>query len=181
MSLTGPEKSALLEMARSSIEARVKGTALGAGKEVESENLLQDAGAFVTIRRHGRLRGCLGTFSSSVPLYKTVMEMAAAAASQDPRFPPMDEGELKDMEIEVSVLSPLRKVEDPLEIEIGKHGIQITRGMKRGVLLPQVAMEHGFDRAGFLEAACVKAGLPERAWTEGAAICVFDAEILKER
>lgn len=180
MPLTGPEKDELLTIARESIEAHVKGTDPKVEKVWTSENLLKDAGAFVSIHRQGRLRGCIGTFASPAPLYKTVMDMAVAAASQDPRFPPVDESELKYIKIEISVLSPLKEVKDPSEIEIGKHGIYIIKGLSRGVLLPQVATEHGFDREEFLDQTCLKAGLPEGSWRKGASIFIFDAEIVKE-
>ncbi len=180
MPLTGPEKDELLAIAREAIVAHLKGTASPVEKVRTSENLLKDSGAFVSIHRGGRLRGCIGTFASPNPLYKTVIDMAVAAASQDPRFPPVDESELKYIKIEISVLSPLKEIKDPSEIEIGKHGIYIVKGLDRGVLLPQVAIEHAFNREEFLEQTCLKAGLPEGSWRKGAAIFIFDAEILKE-
>ena len=180
MPLTGPEKDELLMIARAAIVAHVKGTDPEAEKVWTSENLLKDSGAFVSIHKQGRLRGCIGIFASPTPLYKTVFDMAVAAASQDPRFPPVDESELKYIKIEISVLSPLKEVKDPSEIEIGKHGIYIIKGANRGVLLPQVAMEYGFNREEFLDQTCLKAGLPGGSWRKGAAIFIFDAEILKE-
>lgn len=180
MPLTESEKGTLLKMARAAIESAVLG---GPGKEFDakSEELKRDSGAFVSIHRRGRLRGCIGTFASPNPLYKTVVDMAVAAASKDPRFSPVAPEELKHIEIEISVLSPLKEISDPSEIEIGRHGLYIVKDGKRGVLLPQVAIEHGFDRDTFLEQTCVKAGLPPHEWREGAAIFIFEAEIFKEK
>lgn len=148
--------------------------------------LMRPAGVFVTlhVRRPGHpleLRGCIGTFEASAPLVNNVSQMAIAAATRDPRFPPVSVAELDQIVIEISVLSPRRRVR-PEQIEVGRHGIYITRGAQRGVLLPQVAVEHGWDAATFLDHTCLKAGLPPGSWREDPSveIEVFSAEILSE-
>ncbi len=178
MALTKKEKDTLLRVARTSIAALVKDDP---GIEIdETPALAEDSGAFVSLHKKGALRGCIGTFASPAPLYKTVADMAVAAASKDPRFSPVAPDELPDIKIEISVISPLREVKNPEEIEVGRHGIYITKGRNRGVLLPQVAVEHGFDRCEFLDQTCLKAGLPEGSWRRGATIFVFEAEIFSE-
>ncbi|MBZ0220338.1 MAG: AmmeMemoRadiSam system protein A [Candidatus Methylomirabilis sp.] len=171
------EKKELLRIAREAIEARARRTAASFKIDNASGALNEDSGAFVTINRKGRLRGCIGVFASKDPLWKTIERMAAAAAAEDPRFVPVGEDELPDLDIEISVLTPLRKIADPEEVEVGRHGLVIALGNKRGALLPQVATEHGFDRETFLSEACVKAGLKPDAWKEGASIYVFEAEV----
>lgn len=179
MALTEPEKTKLLGIARSALESR-----LGPGEvpdfDPDEPALASDAGAFVSLHRGGHLRGCIGVFSSDEPLYRTVVSMAIAAATQDPRFIPVTAEELASISIEISVLSPMKKIEDVTEIEVGRHGIYIIKGVHRGVLLPQVAVEHGFDRYTFLDQTCMKAGLAPGEWREGAGIYIFEAEIFKE-
>ncbi len=174
------EKRELLYIARRSIEEYVR-----YGKipdfEVKNERLKQKGGAFVTINKNKELRGCIGNFFSDKPLYKTVIEMAISAATQDPRFMPLSEAELDEIDLEISVLSPLEKIDDPSIIEVGKHGIYIVKGVYRGVLLPQVAIEHGWDRETFLEHTCLKAGLPKDAWKKGVDIYVFTAQVFSEK
>lgn len=181
MALNESEKSELLRIAREAIEARAKRTSAAMKGDNSSGALNEDSGAFVTLNRKGRLRGCLGVFASKDPLWKTVERMAAAAASEDPRFVPVGEDELPEIDIEISVLTPLRKIDDPEKVEAGRHGLVIALGNKRGALLPQVATEHGFDRETFLSETCVKAGLKPDAWKEGASIYVFEAEVFGER
>jgi hypothetical protein len=138
-------------------------------------------GAFVTIKKHGQLRGCIGYIEAIKPLYTTVTEMAKAAAFDDPRFPPLRKQEMKDLTIEVSVLTPLREIQDTTNITVGRHGIYIVKGFHAGLLLPQVAIEHNWDRITFLEETCRKAGLPVSAWKDkGTKIYVFSAEIITE-
>ncbi|WKZ32553.1 MAG: AmmeMemoRadiSam system protein A [Thermodesulfobacteriota bacterium] len=180
MPLNESEKRELLLIAREAIESRARRTATNFKIDNASGALNEDAGAFVTINRKGRLRGCIGVFASKDPLWKTVERMAGAAAAEDPRFVPIGEDELPDIEIEISVLTPLRKIDDPEEVEVGRHGLVIALGMKRGALLPQVATEHGFDRETFLSETCVKAGLKPDAWKDGASIYVFEAEVFGE-
>jgi len=181
MPLNETEKKELLKAARASIEACVNKKLKMLNPVVESEALKNDAGAFVSIHKNGRLRGCIGVFASKDPLWKTVQDMAKSAATQDPRFVPVEAEELPSIDIEISVLSPSRKITDVNEIEVGRHGIYIMQGRNRGVLLPQVAIDHGFDRDEFLSETCIKAGLDPEAWRNGAEIYIFEAEIFGER
>lgn len=142
--------------------------------------LLEPAGAFVTLRRSGELRGCIGTFEAEQPLIDTVQRMAVAAASSDPRFERVQAHELDQLTLEISVLSPLREATAD-EVQVGRHGVYVTRGMRRGVLLPQVATEQGWDRETFLDHTCLKAGLPATAWRDDdVRIDLFTAEVLSE-
>lgn len=179
MPLNQSEKETLLEIARRSIETHVRENS-GLDLSATSPGLLEDCGAFVSLHRDGHLRGCIGTFASPQPLYITVRDMAVAACSRDPRFIPVEPEELNCITIEISVLTPLKEITDVSEIEVGRHGLYITKGRCRGVLLPQVAVEHGFDREKFLEETCLKAGLETCDWKEDARIFVFEAEIIKE-
>jgi len=120
-------------------------------------------GAFVTLHRHGQLRGCIGRMYSPAPLADTVAEMARAAAFEDPRFPPVNASELADLEIEITLLSPLAPIE-PEAVRVGTHGLLISAFGRSGVLLPQVPVEYGWDRETFLAQVCRKAGLPPDAW-----------------
>lgn len=181
MPLNETERNELLKAAREAIESRVKNRLTVLNPVIESAALKKDAGAFVSLHKNGRLRGCIGVFASKDPLWKTVQEMAKAAATQDPRFTPVEIAELLSIDIEISVLSPMRKITDINEIEVGRHGIYIMQGRSRGVLLPQVAVEHGFDRDEFLSETCIKAGLAPDAWRNGADIYIFEAEIFGER
>jgi AmmeMemoRadiSam system protein A len=145
---------------------------------VESQALMEKKGAFVTLKKGGQLRGCIGHIKGVKPLYRIVREMAVAAAFHDPRFNPVTEAELPELEIEISVLTPLRQITDVEEIEVGKHGILIEKGVQSGLLLPQVATEYGWDRKTFLEHTCRKAGLSTDAWKDKETrICTFCAEV----
>ena len=146
--------------------------------EGETRKLQEKRGAFVTLKRKGQLRGCIGYTQAFKPLSQTIMEMAQAAAFQDPRFPPLAKNELGDLDIEISVLTPFRSIQDIKDIEVGKHGLFIERGGYSGLLLPQVATEYHWDRQTFLEHTCLKAGLPKDAWKDkNTKIQVFSAEI----
>ena len=174
--LGGKEKSELLGIARETVEGFVK---VGKAPAVKDNDpaLSISRGAFVTLKKNGELRGCIGSFYSGGRLAETVREMAVEAASRDPRFRPVTKGELKEIKVEISVLSPLQIVTDFAEIEIGKHGLLIAQGGRRGLLLPQVASERGWDRETFLEALCDKANLPPGSWRRGATLQSFTAEI----
>jgi len=149
--------------------------------QIKEGNLLEKRGAFVTLTKKGELRGCIGYITALEQLYKAVSEMAVAASSRDPRFPPVSRDELKDIHIELSVLSPLKLIDSPDEVETGKHGLYITRGNYSGLLLPQVAVEQRWNREEFLKQACRKAGLPMNAWKEkGTNIYTFTAQIFSE-
>lgn len=138
-------------------------------------------GAFVTIHCRGELRGCLGRIEVDAPLAETVAHLAAVVSDSDPRFAPVSEPELAAIAVEISVLTPEREVRAIDEIEIGRHGLIIEDGARRGLLLPQVATEHRWDRETFLAHACLKASLPADAWRLGARILVFEAQVFGER
>ncbi len=175
------EKDILLTIARRAIETGVRsGMVYNEPREEMALNLRN--GCFVTIKQNGHLRGCIGNFQSEHPLFREVAEMAVASATKDPRFYPMKEEDLTNFTLEVSVLSPLQKIDDVHEIEVGRHGIYLEKGYYRGVLLPQVASEHGWDRETFLNQTCLKAGLPTESWSaEDTAIYVFSAQIIGEK
>ncbi|MEJ2200836.1 MAG: AmmeMemoRadiSam system protein A, partial [Desulfuromonadaceae bacterium] len=161
--LTPKEKAILLDIARKTIVNHVQtGDNYIEPREEKALNIRN--GCFVTIKQNGELRGCIGNFQSELPLFKEVAEMARASATKDPRFYPMKEADLDNFSIEISVLSPLQKINDIEEIIIGKHGIYLEKGYYRGVLLPQVATEHNWDRTTFLKQTCIKAGLATNAW-----------------
>ena len=178
--LNDHEKQVLLSIARQAILHGVR-TGEDLVEPREEKALNQRNGCFVTIKQQSQLRGCIGNFQSELPLFKEVAMMAHASATKDPRFYPMKETDLEDFELEISVLSPLHKIENIEEIEVGKHGIYIEKSLYRGVLLPQVATEHGWDRDTFLKQTCIKAGLPTNAWeAEDADIYIFSAQIFGE-
>lgn len=145
------------------------------------EAVAPNRGAFVTLRKATRLRGCIGYVAPLYPLYRTVLECSIAAATQDPRFSPMVLEELPESKIEISVLSPVEPVQNVEEIQVGTHGLAISHKGRRGLLLPQVPVEYGWDRERFLEETCRKAGLPVNAWKQGAAIERFTAFVFAER
>ena len=177
LGLTAAEKTALLELARNTIEAKCRGEKAPV-PEASCPALSELRGAFVTLHKGGRLRGCIGHIQARQPLVKTVAEMAVAAAFDDPRFPPLRAEELKDIDIEISVLTPLRLITDVREIKVGTHGIYIRKGGYSGLLLPQVATEWKWDRNAFLEHTCEKAHLPRDAWKDkGTEIYIFSADV----
>jgi AmmeMemoRadiSam system protein A len=180
MNLSTADKQLLLQAARDSIAAQLKGKAATPVK-ASSPVLQEPRGAFVSLHRQGQLRGCIGYIEALKPLLQTVREMAPAAAFQDPRFGPLQADELADLEIEISVLSPMRLIQSTDEIEPGKHGLYIVRGLNRGLLLPQVATQYHWDRRTFLEQTCGKAGLPPDAWKDpNTHIYIFRAEIFAD-
>lgn len=141
----------------------------------------EPAGAFVSLHRRGELRGCIGSFGRDRPLHRVVHDMALAAAFEDPRFPPLTTAELDGLDIEISVLSELREA-DAAAVIPGFHGVSITLGAMKGVFLPQVAIEAGWDRETLLEQTCIKAGIAPNAWRDPAAeISVFTAEVFGDR
>jgi len=169
----------LLRIARQAIEQCTLGRRPPAPGEPPPESLSARCGAFVTLRRAELLRGCIGHIEASTSLCQTVRECAAAAALRDPRFEPVTPLELADLHIEISVLSALTDVR-PEEVEVGCHGLLISRGLHRGLLLPQVATQWHWDREQLLEQTCIKAGLPPDAWRHGARIQAFTAEVFAE-
>ncbi len=177
LGLSAEEKKLLKEIARKSIEAAVKGKPRPVFKDIPKK-LQEHYGVFVTINRRGQLRGCIGHIIGDQPLYISCARMAEAAALEDPRFPPITEKELPELEIEISVLTPLQRVYDFNEIKIGRDGLLIRKGLYSGLLLPQVAVEYGWNVQEFLEHTCHKAGLPSDAYkSKEAEIYKFSAEV----
>jgi AmmeMemoRadiSam system protein A len=149
--------------------------------DIKEGQLLEKRGVFVTLKKHDELRGCIGYIMPIEPLYKAVIEMTVSSSTKDPRFLPVSKKELKDISIEISALTPLMPVENPNQIEVGKHGLYITRGGRSGLLLPQVATENKWNRDEFLSQTCRKAGLPQNAWKEkGTKTYTFTAQIFSE-
>jgi len=173
----------LLEIAREAVAAAVRRQKPSDVKPVSPE-LQEPRGAFVTIKNHGRLRGCIGQFVAHEPLFEMVREMAVSAATHDPRFTfdPITRDELPELDIEVSVLGPLEKIRDPLDFELGVHGIYLRRGFASGCFLPQVATETGWSKEEFLsECAGGKAGLAPDAWKDPATeVMRFTCEVISE-
>lgn len=178
--LSETEEQELIAIARESIKHALAGSPFP-GNRVKGKGLREPRGAFVTLKQRGALRGCIGYIHPVKPLYETVADAARAAALDDPRFTSLTSGELKDVDIEVSVLEPLRRITAAAEIEPGRHGLYITRGSRSGLLLPQVAREHHWDTITFLEETCIKAGLPPDSWRDSeTAIYVFSARVIGE-
>ena len=177
--LTEQQKIRLLRIARESVFHFVTRDKVPVVQESDPR-LHEKQGVFVSLHQGDRLRGCIGTFQSDEPLYKTVVDIAIGAATRDPRFSPLRTDEVPRTEFELSVLSRLEVVA-PEDVEVGKHGLLITVGRNRGTLLPQVASQFGWEREEFLEQTCVKAGLPRDAWKDPAArIEVFAAAVFSE-
>lgn len=173
------EKLLLLRTAREAIAASLEGRRPSFAEPTPA--LKRRCGAFVTLNKNGRLRGCIGFITAAKPLIETVQEAAVAAAREDPRFEPVKPGDLAALHIEISVLSPLRPVASTDEIEVGKHGILLRRGGRSGLLLPQVATEYGWDRETFLSHTCAKAGLPGDCWRQpDTRIEIFSAVVFAE-
>ena len=173
--LSRAERAALLGIAQAAIRHHL---GLGPPPPIpESGALVAPRGAFVSLFRQGELRGCIGRFEPDGTLARTVAAMAVAAASEDPRFPPLRPEEADDLEIRISALEPRRPLRDVSELRIGEHGLLVKRGWHRGALLPVVAVERGWDGPTFLRHACLKAGLPPDAWREPDTVLeVFGAE-----
>ncbi|MFA5115454.1 MAG: AmmeMemoRadiSam system protein A [Candidatus Omnitrophota bacterium] len=175
------QRKRLLDIARASIKTYLE---TSERLEITGEDALlsQKRGAFVTLREAGELRGCIGNLASDEPLYLTVRGMAIEAAVADPRFPELRLEELPDIEIEISVLSPLERITDPLAIKMGTHGVLVRKGAASGVFLPQVATETGWSREEFLANLCAhKAGINPDAWKDKSTeIYVFTAEVFSD-
>jgi hypothetical protein len=178
-SLDRPERRLLLDVARCALKSAVEGTEPSSSPPCDVPRA-EFSGAFVTLQRRGQLRGCIGEINSKESLVKVIIHCARAAAVEDPRFRPVRPDELAEINIEISVLSPPRESKAE-EIELGKHGLIVSRGYRRGVLLPQVAVERGWGAERFLEEACAKAGLERQAWkARGVVIESFTAEAFRE-
>ena len=178
--LAPAERRALLRIAREAIAAHLARRRAVPGPPALTEP--KKRGAFVSLHRKGdgELRGCVGMMRSDEPLVDTVARMAVAAATADGRFAPVREDELSSLAIEISILGPLEPIHAE-EVEVGRHGLLIGYAGRRGVLLPQVAIEHGWDREAFLDNTCIKAGLPPGTWRKpGIELLAFTAEVFGE-
>jgi AmmeMemoRadiSam system protein A len=175
---TPEERGVLLQLAHASIEAAFE--KLEIPLDAPSQHLAELRGAFTTIYLRGQLHGCVGFVFPVASLYRTVAETARAAAFEDARFTPVTREEAPELEVSLSILSRPEPIRGE-EVEIGRHGLLISQHGRRGLLLPQVAVEHGWDRTMFLEQTCRKAGLPPDAWQHGATIEAFTAEVFGDR
>ena len=185
-SLDDESRKHLLRLARSAIARAIGadsgmhvGHSVPSGSSLISEDLR--AGAFVTLRLNGELRGCIGYPDPELPLLDVVGRCAVSAAISDPRFPAVGVDEWRDVELEISVLGPLEQVADISEVVVGLHGLVVELGRRRGLLLPQVATEWNWNVAEFASQTCLKAGLPRDAWRNGAMLFKFEAEVFGER
>lgn len=174
------DRRELLRLARLALQARVSGAEVPV-RAAASGKLAERASAFVTILNGGELRGCLGSLAPDRPLVDTILHLGAVVADSDPRFEPVSHEEVGVLLFEISVLTPEREIQSVDDIEVGRHGLIVEQGARRGLLLPQVATEHGWDRDTFLAHACRKAGLPETAWRHGARVFIFEAEVMSDR
>jgi uncharacterized protein len=171
------ERRFLLNLAHEAIDSALRGRE--ADCAAPSDHLAEKRGAFTTLHLDGQLRGCVGYVFPVRSLCRTVAETAVSAAFHDSRFLPVTPEEAARLEIEISVLSPLQPIAAE-DVEVGKHGLVVTFGGRRGLLLPQVPIEYGWDRETFLSETCHKAGLPEDAWQHGATLEAFSAEVFGE-
>jgi AmmeMemoRadiSam system protein A len=171
------ERGLLLQLAHQAISATLEQTEISLVPP--SPHLAEPRGAFTTLYYRGDLRGCVGYVFPVTSLYRTVAESARGAAFDDSRFPPVTRDQAPELRVSLSVLSPLHPLR-PEQVEIGRHGLLISQGYYRGLLLPQVPLEHGWDRIAFLEQTCRKAGLPPNAWQTGAKLEAFTAEVFAD-
>ncbi|MGD8239358.1 MAG: AmmeMemoRadiSam system protein A [Armatimonadota bacterium] len=178
--LTQEQQDVLLRLARESLRAWVCGEPTPK-PDITDPALQEKLGAFVTLTKHGSLRGCIGLIEASRPVYQAVMDMARSAALEDPRFPPVEPPELDDIRIEISAIGPLEAISDPVEIQVGTHGLMIRKGFHSGLLLPQVASERNWSRSQFLEQTCLKAGLAPNEWKQNAEMSVFTAQVFGDK
>jgi AmmeMemoRadiSam system protein A len=180
--LTQEQRTRLLRIARESIEAALDGRRPELDPSQLDGTLTRPSGAFVSLHtKDGDLRGCIGSIQAVAPLCEAVVANAINAAFRDPRFYPLRKDEVANVEIEISVMSPIGPVSDIAEIEVGRDGLIVTRGSRKGLLLPQVATQYGWDRETFLRQTCVKAGLPAESWRSGDCLVEkFSAEVFSE-
>lgn len=177
--LTPEEQQEILLLARRTLESWIRDRKVPPA-DLTNPKYQTHCGGFVTLKKHGDLRGCIGYIEGVKSLQETIQDMAVSASTRDPRFPPVTASELADISLEISVLSPVRPCKDTSEIEVGRHGIIIRQGGRSGLLLPQVAVEWNWDREQFLQHTCQKAGLPSNAWENGADIFIFSAQVFGE-
>ena len=173
------QQRALVEIARSAVRAAIGGIRAAAPPPEDLAGLPEATGAFVTLKRDGQLRGCIGTLQCRSTLPEEIARVAVSAAREDPRFDAVSVAELDDLDVEVSVLGPLEPIDpqDPAAFDIGRHGLVVEEGHRRGLLLPQVATEWGWGREQFLSQTCVKAGLAPDRWQRGAKVYRFAADV----
>lgn len=176
--LTDEQKRTLLQIARESVQAAAAGRTYR--PEVTDPVLLAPGAAFITLKKQGELRGCIGTVEPREPLAMSVAKMAHCAAVEDWRFHPISPAEAPGLTIDISVMSKPQRVDDVHTIEVGVHGLIIEQGGQSGLLLPQVPVEWGWTREEFLDHTCQKAGLPRDGWRTGATIYAFTAEVFGE-
>lgn len=179
--LSGEEKNFLLELARASIAAKLAQDQAWTAPQPPTQRLREPLGAFVTLHARGRLRGCIGRIVGSAPLYETIAGMARAAAFEDPRFPPVSPDEREGLRLEISILSPITRCPGPEHVVVGRHGLIMRRGMRQGLLLPQVPVEWRWSREEFLAQTCRKAGLSPDDWKlPDTEILWFEAVVFSE-
>ncbi|MCX6543261.1 MAG: AmmeMemoRadiSam system protein A [Acidobacteria bacterium] len=177
--LTAQERRSLLDVARQAIADQLAGRPQASAS---SDGVFERrCGVFVSLHHDGELRGCIGYPDGAQPLGIAVPRCAVSAATGDPRFAAVTAAELPEIDIEISVLTPVEPVTSPADIEVGRDGLIVEQHWHRGLLLPQVATEWGWDRDTFLAQTCVKAGLPREAWKRGASIFRFQAEVFGDR
>lgn len=179
--LTLEHKKTLIKIARESIASAVNGNIVPEYK-IDDAILNTMCGAFVTLHTDGNLRGCIGNITAKIPLWETISNMAMESALRDPRFPSVSPWELENIDIEISVLSPLKRINNLEEIEVGKHGLFIKKGFYQGLLLPQVATDYKWNRIQFLEQTCCKAGLNKDCYKQVTTeIFIFSAIVFGEK
>ncbi|MBI2822177.1 MAG: AmmeMemoRadiSam system protein A [Acidobacteria bacterium] len=180
----GPgEQSELLGLARGALESffQTLGVPVDRHYQPRHPSLQAAAAAFVSLHRGGKLRGCVGRLRADQPLSQIVPDLALAAALDDPRFLPVHSDELPDLDIEISILSPFSLVDQPEQIEVGRHGLMVTLGSQRGLVLPQVAAQRDWDWLRFCSETCRKAGLAPDGWRRrGAVLEKFEAQVFRE-
>ena len=177
--LTPEQQKTLLQLVREAISFYIK-TKETLEKDIPDKSLLDKRGAFVTLKVKGELRGCIGYTIPYKSLYSTIIDAAVSAAFSDPRFQPLTAEELPETKIEISVLTPPRPIKDIREINVGTHGIIISKGPNKGLFLPQVPVEWNWDLEAYLEHGCLKAGLDKDEWKKDAKIEIFSAQVFSE-
>ncbi len=176
--LSSQEKKELLALARTAVNLFIREHKV-LNYTSQQPCFLTKRGAFVTLKKNNRLRGCIGFVDPTTPLYQTIIHAAIYAATKDTRFTPVTSDELKSLEFEISVLTSPKRIDDITEIQVGKHGLIITQGNRTGLLLPQVPVENHWSKDIFLQQACIKAGLPKDAWEKGANVQIFEAIVFQ--
>jgi len=180
--LNTEQQKTLLRLARKTIAERLHADCEHFNLDFSNEIYKEKCGAFVTLHINGNLRGCIGYIEGVRPIPETIKEMALSSAFRDPRFAPLTAAEFKKIDIEISILSPVEKVENIDEIVVGRDGLIISKGYNRGLLLPQVPVEQKWDRDTFLTHTCFKAGLPGDIWkNRGVEIEKFSAQVFSEK